>query len=131
MKSKKLWRRWVGSTLQKKRHPKKFNKKTVVFVPKDTSINRIKAIKSFNAIVYQLDLNYEETCAYASKKCDENGWKLVQDASWENYEEIPSLIMSGYLTHFKEIEFPTKTNIKSKFDVIFLLRENSLMLGYQ
>ncbi|MDB4131823.1 pyridoxal-phosphate dependent enzyme, partial [Flavobacteriaceae bacterium] len=90
----------------------KFSKKAIVFVPRDTSKNRIKAIKSYNAIVYQLDLNYEETCVYASKKCDENGWQLVQDASWENYEEIPSLIMSGYLTHFKEIEFPNNKNSK-------------------
>ena len=97
-----------------------FNKKVIIFVPRDTSKNRIKAIKSYNAIVYQLDLNYEETCLYASNKCDENGWQLVQDASWENYEEIPSLIMSGYLTHFKEIEFPTNSNFKSKFDIIFL-----------
>jgi len=97
-----------------------FNKKVIIFVPRDTSKNRIKAIKSYNAIVYQLNLNYEETCLYASNKCDENGWQLVQDASWENYEEIPSLIMSGYLTHFKEIEFPTNSNFKSKFDIIFL-----------
>ena len=98
----------------------KFSKKAIVFVPRDTSKNRIKAIQLYDAIVYQLDLNYEETCVYASKKCDENGWQLVQDASWENYEEIPSLIMSGYLTHFKEIEFPNNKNSKSKFDIIFL-----------
>ena len=32
-----------------------FNKKVIIFVPRDTSKNRIKAIKSYNAIVYQLD----------------------------------------------------------------------------
>ncbi|MDA9018711.1 diaminopropionate ammonia-lyase [Flavobacteriaceae bacterium] len=99
---------------------KKYNKKAIIYVPRDTSINRIKAIESYNADVYQLDLNYEETCIYASQKCDDNGWCLIQDASWENYEEIPSYIMSGYLTHFKEIEIPSKTDLQSKFDVIFL-----------
>ena len=28
--------------------------------------------------------------------------------------------MSGYLTHFKEIEYPKKDSDKSKYDIIFL-----------
>ena len=80
------------------------NKKVIVYVPKDTTLERIKEIEKYNANVYQLNLNYEDTCVYAFQESKKNNWCLVQDASWDNYEEIPALIMSGYLTHFKEIE---------------------------
>ena len=38
-----------------------------------------------------LGLNYEDTCIYASDESKTNDWCLVQDASWDNYEEIPRL----------------------------------------
>jgi diaminopropionate ammonia-lyase len=96
------------------------NKKVVVYVPKDTTLERIKEIEKYNANVYQLNLNYEDTCVYAFQESKKNNWCLVQDASWDNYEEIPALIMSGYLTHFKEIECFTNNMTKSKYDIIFL-----------
>ncbi len=96
------------------------NKKVIVYVPKDTTLERIKEIEKYNANVYQLNLNYEDTCVYAFQESKKNNWCLVQDASWDNYEEIPALIMSGYLTHFKEIECFTNNMTKSKYDIIFL-----------
>jgi len=99
---------------------RKLNKNCIVYVPKDTSTERINSIKKQDAKVKKLDLNYEDTCIYASVESKTNDWCLVQDASWDNYEEIPALIMSGYLTHFKEIEYPKKDSDKSKYDVIFL-----------
>jgi len=96
------------------------NKKVIVYVPKDTTLERIKEIEKYNASVYQLDLNYEDTCVYAFEESKKKNWCLVQDASWDNYEEIPALIMSGYLTHFKEIEYFRNNINKSKYDIIFL-----------
>ena len=93
------------------------NKKVIVYVPKDTTLERIKEIEKYNANVYQLNLNYEDTCVYAYQESKKNNWCLVQDASWDNYEEIPALIMSGYLTHFKEIEC-FKSNLFLKNEVL-------------
>ena len=98
----------------------KYNKKCVVFVPKSTSDLRIDAISKHGATVKKLDLNYENTCKYAFDISKKMNWELVQDTSWNNYELIPAYIMSGYLTHLKEIEIPSKTDLQSKFDVIFL-----------
>ena len=45
---------------------------------------------------------------------------LVQDTSWENYEEIPALIMAGYLTHLKEMEDCIHGPQNPNIDIVFL-----------
>ena len=95
-------------------------KKSVVYVPKDTTTERIDAIAQFGGEVIQLNMNYEETCNYAAEQSNLNNWMLVQDTSWDGYEKIPALIMSGYLTHFKEMEDSINLFDKPNVDVIFL-----------
>lgn len=96
------------------------NRKSVVFVPEDTAESRIKAIENEGATVIQYDGNYDEACFAAEAISAKKGWQLVQDAAWENYEEIPALIMSGYLTPFKELEDSLHTFPEPKIDVVFL-----------
>ena len=96
------------------------NKKCVVYVPENTTDLRIDAIINEGAEVYKLQMNYEKTCDYAKEMSQKHGWTLVQDTSWDNYEEIPSLIMSGYLTHFIEIENQLQSIYNSEIDIIFL-----------
>ncbi|WP_438423435.1 diaminopropionate ammonia-lyase [Aquimarina macrocephali] len=97
-----------------------FNKKAVVFVPNDTTDQRIKAIEKEGAVVEQVDGNYDKTCAYAKEMSKKNGWKLVQDTAWENYEEIPAYIMGGYLTLFQEMEDNLHLIPNPKIDLVFL-----------
>lgn len=96
------------------------DKKSVVYVPKDTTKERIEAIAQFGAKVIQLNKNYEETCDYAASQSTLNNWMLVQDTSWDGYEKVPALIMSGYLTHFKEMEDSINSDIMPLVDIIFL-----------
>lgn len=95
-------------------------KKSVVYVPRYTSKERIDSISKFGGKVIQLNLNYDQTCKYANKQSSLNNWALVQDTSWEGYEKIPALIMAGYLTHFQEMEEKINLIEKAKVDVIFL-----------
>ena len=97
-----------------------FNKKAIVYVPKDTTTQRITAIEQEGAKVEQIDGNYDEACAYAKKMSDKNGWVLVQDTSSENYEKIPAQIQAGYLTLFQEMEDMLHTALHPKIDIIFL-----------
>ena len=99
---------------------KKEGKKAVVFVPQDTVKSRIKAIENEGAKVVIIKGNYDETCAAAAKVGAENGWKLIQDTSSVGYEEIPALIMAGYLTHFQELENTLHATSEPKIDVVFL-----------
>jgi diaminopropionate ammonia-lyase len=95
-------------------------KESVVFVPRDTTQNRMIAIEKEGAKVIKIDGNYDETCAFAEEASVKNGWTLVQDTAWEGYEEIPAQIMAGYLTHFQELENSLHILPKPKVDIVFL-----------
>lgn len=98
----------------------KFGKKSMIFVPKDTTALRIEAIEKEGAQVVQINGNYDEACQKAKKRAEENNWTLIQDTAWRGYMEIPALIMSGYLTLFKELEENLHTNLDSNIDLVFL-----------
>ena len=95
-------------------------KKAVIFVPKDTTHNRIQAIADEGAEVKQLDLNYDNTCQHAAETSKKEGWELIQDTAWEGYEEIPAYIMAGYQTHFQELEDSLHTLPLPQVDIVFL-----------
>ena len=99
---------------------KYFRKKAVVYVPEGTSKQRIDAIKNEGATVEQINGNYDETCVYAEKASKINGWELVQDTAWENYEKIPAQIMAGYLTLFQEMEDSLHVSGYAKIDIVML-----------
>jgi diaminopropionate ammonia-lyase len=95
---------------------KKAGKKSFVFVPKETTSERIKLIESEGAKVVQINGDYDKACKEAEKTAKLNNWTLIQDTAWEGYTEIPAYIMSGYLTMFEEIE----ESLDSEIDVVFL-----------
>lgn len=95
-------------------------RKSVIFVPKETTQNRIDAVEKEGGRVIKTEGNYDETCEIAAATSKKEGWQLVQDTSWENYEEIPAFIMGGYLTQFQEMEDSLHILPKPKIDIVFL-----------
>ncbi len=78
---------------------KLFGCKAHVFMPKGTVEARRKAIEDAgNAIARITEYNYDQTVRHAAKQAEDNGWILIQDTSWEGYEQIPAWIIEGYLT---------------------------------
>lgn len=72
--------------------------KVVIFLPKGSVKRRVDAIRNIGAEVHVTDLNYDDTVKFVSKKAEENNWIMIQDTSWEGYEEAPRWIMQGYMT---------------------------------
>lgn len=72
--------------------------KAFIYMPKGTVESRIRNIEALGAEVIVTDLNYDDTVRYANKMANENGWYIVQDTSWEGYEEVPKTILQGYST---------------------------------
>lgn len=70
----------------------------VVYLPKGSSEARVERIRRTGAKAEVLDLNYDDTVEYARREAEANGWNFVQDTDRPDYEEIPTLIMQGYLT---------------------------------
>lgn len=71
---------------------------SVVYMPKGSARERLENIRALGAKAEITPWNYDDTVRYASRQAEEQGWVLVQDTSWEGYEEIPGRIMEGYTT---------------------------------
>ena len=82
-----------------------------VYMPVGSSEIRAQAIRDVNprAEVTIMTIGYDDAVRYAAKMADEHGWYLVQDTSWDGYEEIPSWIVQGYTTMAYEAVTQMKT----------------------
>ena len=85
---------WTANRLQQK---------AIVLMPKGTELARLEAIKAFGAEDDITDVNYDDTVRMARKIAAECGGIMVQDTSWEGYEDVPLHIMQGYTTMGYEI----------------------------
>ncbi len=74
----------------------------VIFVPTDTAILQIDAIRLHGADAIVIDGNYDQTVLIAANEARQPNHLLIQDTAWRGYEEIPRLIMQGYLTLIAE-----------------------------
>jgi len=83
---------------------KKLGFKCVIYVHSETSIRRIDAIKSNGAKVVIVDGNYDDAVRQIAIDAKINGWTIISDTSWDNYTEIPTWIMQGYLTMLTEAQ---------------------------
>lgn len=77
--------------------------KAVVYLPAGSAEERVENIRKTGAKAEVTAWNYDDTVRFAEKTAKENGWVLVQDTSWDGYEEIPLNVMRGYTTLGKEI----------------------------
>lgn len=75
-----------------------FKQKSVVYMPKGSSLTRLENIKAEGAEASITDMNYDEAVRLAAENANKHGWVVVQDTAWEGYTEIPTWIMQGYGT---------------------------------
>lgn len=76
----------------------KLKQKSVIYMPKGSSAERLENIREEGADASITEFNYDDAVRLADKHARENGWILVQDTAWEGYEDIPTWIMQGYTT---------------------------------
>ncbi|CAK7028663.1 MAG: Diaminopropionate ammonia-lyase [Desulfovibrio sp.] len=73
--------------------------RAVVYMPKGSSEIRAEAIRNAGKATATITaLSYDDTVRLAASDAAKNGWTLIQDTSWEGYEEIPARIIQGYTT---------------------------------
>lgn len=78
--------------------------KAVIFMPIGTVPARIENIRREGARVVVVDGTYDDCVRRCAHEAESNSWQIISDTSWTGYEQIPSWIMAGYLTLFREIE---------------------------
>lgn len=72
--------------------------KSVVYMPKGSSIIRLENIRAEGADAVITDMNYDDAVRLTAENAAKYGWVVVQDTAWDGYEEIPAWIMQGYGT---------------------------------
>jgi diaminopropionate ammonia-lyase len=80
----------------------KLGQKCVIHMPKGSAPERLENIRRLGATADITDLNYDDAVRLSNAQAKENGWVLVQDTSWEGYEDIPTAIIQGYTTLLEE-----------------------------
>lgn len=77
----------------------KLHQKSVIIMPKGSTVPRLNHIKAESAEAWISEVNYDECVRQAAKLAEktEHG-VMVQDTAWEGYEKIPAWIMEGYGT---------------------------------
>ncbi|MCD4818404.1 MAG: diaminopropionate ammonia-lyase [Candidatus Cloacimonetes bacterium] len=83
---------------------KKLGYKSVIYVHKGTSKERIEAIKSYGATVKIINGTYDAAVRQVNIDAEKNEWQVISDTSWVGYEEIPTWIMQGYTTMLSETQ---------------------------
>ncbi len=77
-----------------------FGCKVIVYLPAGSAKVRAQAIRTVGpAEVTITDMNYDQTFQYAMEQSKKNGWYLIQDTSWDDYEQIPTWIIQGWLSY--------------------------------
>ena len=76
----------------------RLGQRCVVFMPQGSARERLENIRALGAEASITDMNYDDTVRHAADYANKTGGILVQDTSKPGYEEIPAMIMQGYLT---------------------------------
>ena len=77
--------------------------KAVVYMPRGSAKERLDHILAEGADASITDMNYDDAVRLAGSQAKKHGWVLLQDTSWEGYEDIPTWIMQGYGTMGYEV----------------------------
>ena len=77
--------------------------KCKIFISEFVSESRAEAMSNLDAEVIRVKGNYDNSLKECIEQSNKNNWEIVQDVSWENYKEVPKLIMAGYTIMVKEI----------------------------
>lgn len=78
--------------------------RSIIYVHKLTTQERIQGIRANGGEVRIVDGNYDDAVRQMTVDAQENGWEVISDTSWEGYTEIPKWIMQGYATMFVETQ---------------------------
>ena len=89
--------------------------KCKIFISEYVSEARANSMRKLDAEVIRVNGNYEKSLERCISESNKNGWEIVQDVAWKNYEYVPKLTMAGYSVMIKEISNQTDQYITHVF----------------
>ena len=82
-----------------------------IFISEFVSETRANEMRKLGAEVKKVKGNYENSLNECIKQSKENGWEIVQDVAWEDYQKVPKLTMAGYSVMIEEISKQTNHSV--------------------
>jgi len=80
-----------------------FGCKCEIYIHRNVSTGREKAIAKYGAIVNRIKGNYDDSVRIAAEVAESNGYTVVSDTSYEGYTDIPKDVMQGYTVMVDEV----------------------------
>jgi len=74
----------------------KFGCNCEIYIHRNVSIGREKAIAKYGAKVNRIEGNYDDSVRIAAEVAEENSYYVVSDTSYAGYTDIPKDVMQGY-----------------------------------
>jgi len=93
---------------------------SVIFMPGETVPSRIANIESENGQVILVEGTYDDCVKRAAEEAEKNGWLEIADTAYSGYTDIPSWVMNGYSTLFRETKETIKKIDMGPKDLVFL-----------
>lgn len=89
-----------------------------IFTPADVSPEAKQAIEDEGATRVELDAPYDDVVVAAASDAAERGALIIQDTSWEGYEQVPQWIVDGYSTLLAEADSQLAAAGVGRLDVV-------------
>jgi diaminopropionate ammonia-lyase len=80
------------------------NLEAKVYMSRQAVAARINAIEKEGAQVVTVDGNYDDAVRQSAIDAAREGWMIISDTAWPGYEEVPRLIMAGYMKLLDEAQ---------------------------
>lgn len=87
-----------------------------IYMPGVTVSSRIRAVESEDARAVLIEGTYDDAVAAARADADRSGAWLIQDNSWDGYEEIPRWVAQGYATMMLELDEQLEAQLEAQPD---------------
>jgi diaminopropionate ammonia-lyase len=80
-----------------------FGANAVIYLSASVPESFAKRLRKMGAEVVRAGAIYEESMVAAVQAAKENGWSLLSDTSWDEYYEVPHVLMEGYCVLMAEV----------------------------
>jgi diaminopropionate ammonia-lyase len=75
----------------------------VIYLHEGVSTGREKEIAAYGAQIRRVAGSYDDSVRVTVDEAAAEGWFVVSDTSWPGYEEVPAMVMQGYMVMADEI----------------------------
>ncbi|UCC45672.1 MAG: diaminopropionate ammonia-lyase [Candidatus Zixiibacteriota bacterium] len=91
-----------------------------IYMPQNSVPARVENIRQEGATVTLVKGGFDEAVRQAAEDAHNNGWQVISDTGYADYQEIPQWVSLGYQTMFQEISEDLEVSGEASPDVLIV-----------